>query len=106
MGRSINDAAVRDVRTKLSKEECASSMGRHRSANYAALMDVRTKLGKEELASSMERHGSANDAAVKDVRTKLRKEEFASGTGHIAYKEFIALVYFLGVNSGVLFIYT
>ena len=48
----------------------------------------------------------SNDAAVMDVRTRPGKEECADGTGHIAYDEFVAFVYFLGLNSGVLFIIT
>ena len=49
MGRRSSDAAVKDVKIKLRKEECARGMAH--SLNHA------------------------NDAAVKDVKIKLRPEE-------------------------------
>jgi hypothetical protein len=35
-----NDAALRDVRTKLKEEECASGMGLRLNLNDAAVMDA------------------------------------------------------------------
>ena len=103
MGQRSNDAAVMDVRTKPRKEECAHGTGRR--SNYAVVRDVRALLLEEECASGMgQRSNLANYATMKDVRTVPREEECAYGTGHIAYEEFVALVYVLRVNSGVLFI--
>ena len=45
------------------------------SANYAAVRDVPTKPSKEECAAGMVHR--SKDAVLKDVRMELRAEEFA-----------------------------
>jgi hypothetical protein len=55
------DAAIKDVRIKLSKEECASGTVHRR--NDAAVKDARTKLSKEEeFALGMVQRKNTNDA--------------------------------------------
>ena len=66
---------LKDAQIKLSKEECASSMGQR--ANDAAMKDAKIKFGTEEYASGMGRRFKGNYAAVKDAQIKLSKEECA-----------------------------
>ena len=87
---------MKDVRTKLSKEECALGMGQR--LNDAVAKDVRTLMSMEECALGMGQR--SNDA------TPI-KEDCAGGTGQIAYEESIALISALVViNSGLQFIIT
>ena len=74
--RRSNDAAVRDVRTESSEEECVLNMVPRSRSNSAALKDAQTKLGEEECALGMGQ--KSNYVAVKDVRTMLRKKDGAT----------------------------
>ena len=50
MEQSSNDAPLKDVQIKLSREECALSMGQRLDTNDAAAKDAQIKLRKEECA--------------------------------------------------------
>jgi len=52
MGQRRNYAAEKDVRTKLSKQECARGTGL--SSNVAAVKDAQIELRREECALDME----------------------------------------------------
>ena len=69
MGQRSNDAAVKDVKIKLRREECALGMGQ--SSNDAAVKDVQIKLRREDCASSTGQRLNTKDAdaAVKDAQT-------------------------------------
>ena len=72
MEQRRNDAAVKDVRTKLRKEECASGMEQRKNYTYATLKDVRTLLSEEECAGGMEQRSQRirrNSAALNGVQT-------------------------------------
>ena len=62
-----NDAAVKDVRIILKKEECA--LGMEHSAKDAAVKDAQMKRRKEGCVLGM---GQRSFAAEKDAQTMLR----------------------------------
>jgi hypothetical protein len=55
--------------------------------NCAAVKDVRIKSDREECALGMERRSHGNYAAAKDALIMLKKEEFVRGTGPIACED-------------------
>ena len=59
----------------LKREEFAKGMGQRLNINNAAAKDARIKLSREESALGMGQRSS--DVAVKGARIKLRKEECA-----------------------------
>ena len=50
-------------------------------SNDAAVKDVQSKLRKEEYAPGMVQRSRSNNAAVKDAQIRLRKEECALDMG-------------------------
>ena len=68
MEQRPSNAAVKDVRIKLRKEECVKVMVQ--SGQYVVVKVVQVRLSKEECASGMEQRSGSNDAAVKDVQTE------------------------------------
>ena len=59
----------------MSEEEYASNMEQRLNTNDAALKDAKIKLSREECARSMERRSSY--AAVKGAQIKLSREDCA-----------------------------
>jgi hypothetical protein len=77
MENTYTYAQLRDVRSKLKEEECASGTGQRWNTNDAAVRVVRSKLREEECASGMGQRLNRNDAAVRDAQALLREEECA-----------------------------
>ena len=86
MEQRSNDVATKDVRTKLRREECALDMERRYCPNYAEVKDAPAEPGQEVYALGTDQR--RNDADLKDVRTNLSEEECAGGMEQTAYESF------------------
>ena len=75
MGQRRNYAAVKDAQVLLDKEESAED-----TANVAAVKDAQIKLGREECAFSMGQRRNPNDAALMGAQIKFRWEEYVGDT--------------------------